>query len=164
MGVNASGLPWPAIGQPKFTTYGGVSGNATRPIALRAISKISKEVPGFPILGVGGVDSAEVALQFLQCGATVLQVGSAIQNQDFTLIEDYNTGLKALLYLESLDHLTNWDGQSPPTPKHQKGKPVLLQHALGKVSHEQWLILLTKFNEECSTFWRVSEIAGNSCC
>ena len=53
-----------------------------------------------------------------------LQVGSAIQNQDFTLIDDYLTGLKTLLYLESLTHLKDWNGQSPPTSKHQKGKPV----------------------------------------
>lgn len=52
------------------------------------------------------------------------QVCSAVQNQDFTLIDDYVTGLKALLYLRSLDDLSNWDGQSPPTVKHQQGKPV----------------------------------------
>lgn len=49
------------------------------------------------------------------------------------MIDDYTTGLKALLYLKSLDQVKDWDGQSPPTFKHQKGKPVSLQHALGKV-------------------------------
>lgn len=68
------------------------------------------------------MDSADVALQFIHAGASVVQVGSAIQNQDFTLIEDYCTGLKALLYLYS--RLPGWDGQSPPTFKHQLGKPV----------------------------------------
>lgn len=52
----------------------------------------------------------------------MLQVGSAIQNQDFTLIEDYCTGLKALLYMK--DRFPLWDGQSPPSFKHQLGKPV----------------------------------------
>lgn len=74
MSVNASGSPWPAVGAAKLTTYGGVSGNATRPQALKAISSIAKALPGFPILGIGGIDSAESALQFLQCGASVLQV------------------------------------------------------------------------------------------
>jgi len=50
-------------------------------------------------------------------------VGSAIQNQDFTVIEDYVTGLKALLYLQSLG-VEGWEGQSPPTATHQRGKPV----------------------------------------
>ena len=47
-----------------------------------------------------GVDSAEAALQFLHAGATVVQVCSAIHNQDFTVVQDYLTGLKAMLYLQ----------------------------------------------------------------
>ncbi|XP_070150339.1 dihydropyrimidine dehydrogenase [NADP(+)] [Polyergus mexicanus] len=132
MGLHADATPWPAVGFNKSTTYGGMSGNATRPQALRAISTISKHLPGFPILGAGGVDSADVALQFLHCGASVIQICSAIQNQDFTVIDDYVTGLKALLYLKSLPQMKDWDGQSPTIKKHQKGKPVFLQHALGK--------------------------------
>lgn len=132
MGLFADGTPWPAVGVQKATTYGGMSGNSTRPQALRAVSSIAEALPGFPILGIGGIDSADVALQFLHCGASVLQVCSAIQNQDFTLIDDYVTGLKALLYLKSLEQVKDWDGQSPPTFKHQKGKRVSLQHALGK--------------------------------
>ena len=57
------------IGKEMRTTYGGVSGNAIRPIALRAVSAIAHALPGFPILATGGIDSAEVALQFLYCGA-----------------------------------------------------------------------------------------------
>jgi len=108
--------PWPFVGTEKKTTYGGVSGNSTRPIALRDISSIAKTLKGFPIMGAGGVDSGEVALQFLHAGATLIQVCSAIQNQDFTVIQDYITGLKALLYLEAREDLKKkgWLGQSPP--------------------------------------------------
>ncbi|XP_046880161.1 LOW QUALITY PROTEIN: dihydropyrimidine dehydrogenase [NADP(+)]-like [Hypomesus transpacificus] len=100
------------------------SGNAIRPIALRAVSAIARALPGFPILATGGIDSAEAGLQFLHAGASVLQVCSAVQNQDFTVIEDYCLGLKALLYLKSIEELQDWDGQSPPTLRHQKGKPI----------------------------------------
>lgn len=87
------------------------------------------------ILGIGGIDSADVAMQFLQCGASAVQICSAVQNQDFTLIEDYCTGLRALLYLDG--KLPGWDGQSPPTFKHQKGKPVqsLYDHNGKKLPH-----------------------------
>ncbi|KAG8436765.1 hypothetical protein GDO86_007740, partial [Hymenochirus boettgeri] len=124
MGLKADATPWPAVGTGRRTTYGGVSGNAIRPIALRAVSAIARAIPGFPILATGGIDSADSGLQFLHSGASVLQVCSAVQNQDFTVIEDYCTGLKALLYLKSIDELQDWDGQSPPTVRHQKGKPV----------------------------------------
>ncbi|XP_019386593.1 PREDICTED: dihydropyrimidine dehydrogenase [NADP(+)] [Crocodylus porosus] len=124
MGLKADCTPWPAVGGGRKTTYGGVSGNAIRPIALRAVSAIASALPGFPILATGGIDSAESGLQFLHSGASVLQVCSAIQNQDFTVIEDYCTGLRALLYLKSIEELEDWDGQSPVTMCHQKGKPV----------------------------------------
>ncbi|XP_043464218.1 dihydropyrimidine dehydrogenase [NADP(+)] isoform X2 [Leptopilina heterotoma] len=132
MGLHGDGSPWPVVGRNKLTTYGGVSGNAIRPMALRAVSAIANSLPGFPILATGGIDSAEVALQFFHCGASAIQICSAVQNQDFTVIDDYITGLKALLYLQNLDQTKNWDGQSPPTLKHQKGKPVSLTHALGE--------------------------------
>lgn len=74
MSVNAKGNPYPAVGREQRTTYGGVSGNAVRPMALRAISAIAQALPNFPILGTGGIDSADTALQFLQCGASLLQV------------------------------------------------------------------------------------------
>uniref|UniRef100_A0AAY4C339 Dihydropyrimidine dehydrogenase [NADP(+)] n=1 Tax=Denticeps clupeoides TaxID=299321 RepID=A0AAY4C339_9TELE len=134
MGLKADGSPWPGVGRDRRTTYGGVSGNAIRPIALRAVSAIARALPGFPILATGGIESAESGLQFLHAGASVLQVCSAVQNQDFTVIEDYCIGLKALLYLKSIEELSDWDGQSPPTTRHQRGKPIpRLQDLVGKV-------------------------------
>lgn len=121
MGIKRDATAWPSVGNEKRTTYGGISGNAIRPIALKAVSNTARALPGFAIIGIGGIDSADAAMQFLQCGALAVQIGSAIQNQDFTLINDYCTGLKTLLYL---DHkLPKWDGQSPPSMKHQAGKP-----------------------------------------
>ncbi|KAL0281626.1 UNVERIFIED_CONTAM: hypothetical protein PYX00_002557 [Menopon gallinae] len=124
MSLRSDSTPWPCVGFQKRTTYGGVSGNATRPLGLRAVSAIAKALPGFPILGIGGIDSADVGFQYIQCGASVLQVCSAVQNQDFTVVDDYIIGLKTLVYLSQIDELADWDGQSPPTPKHQKGKRV----------------------------------------
>ena len=74
MGVRGNGSPWPSVGIERKTTYGGVSGNAIRPIALRDVSSIARALPGFPILAAGGIDSADAALQFLNCGASVVQV------------------------------------------------------------------------------------------
>ncbi|XP_032232152.2 dihydropyrimidine dehydrogenase [NADP(+)] [Nematostella vectensis] len=124
MGLKGTSEAWPAIGREKRTTYGGMSGNAIRPIALRAVSAIGRALPGFPILATGGIDSADAALQFLHCGASALQVCSAVQNQDFTVVDDYINGLKCLMYMKSVDEYADWDGQSPPTPRHQQGKPV----------------------------------------
>lgn len=51
MSVKADTTPWPSVGVDKRTTYGGVSGNATRPMALRAISSIAKQLPNLAIMG-----------------------------------------------------------------------------------------------------------------
>lgn len=160
MGLKADGSPWPGVGNAKRTTYGGVSGNAIRPIALRAVSAIARALPGFPILATGGIDSAETGLQFLHAGASVLQVCSAVQNQDFTVIEDYCVGLKTLLYLKSLE-LENWDGQSPPTLKHQKGKPVpRLEDLVGK-SLPSFGPYLTQKNEVIADYKKKLRDAGD---
>jgi len=133
MGLNMKGVAWPAVGKSQKTTYGGVSGNAVKPMALKAVSSIAKALPGFPILATGGVDSADVTMQFLLAGASVMQVSSAIQNQDFTVVDDYITGLKTLLYLSEVEGLEEWDGQSPPTARTQKGKAVVsVQNVIGK--------------------------------
>ncbi|XP_064387125.1 dihydropyrimidine dehydrogenase [NADP(+)]-like [Halichondria panicea] len=138
MGLKANAKAWPSVGKEANTTYGGVSGNAVRPIALRDVSSIGNSLPGFPILAAGGVDSAESALQFLHCGASVVQVCSAVHNQDFTLVDDYINGLKTLLYLQGVSELDSWDGQCPPTAKHQKGKIITpkLKQVIGKALPE----------------------------
>ncbi len=74
MGLKANANAWPAVGVEQRTTYGGVSGSAVRPVALRNVSSIGNSLPGFAIMAAGGVESAETALQFLHCGASVVQV------------------------------------------------------------------------------------------
>ena len=53
MGLNSKGQAWPAVGKEKRTTYGGMSGNAIKPMALKAVSAISNAIPGIPILATG---------------------------------------------------------------------------------------------------------------
>lgn len=74
MHMRADGVAWPAVGKEKRTTYGGMSGSAIRPIALKAVSNIANDMDGFPIMATGGIESAETGLAFLNSGASVLQV------------------------------------------------------------------------------------------
>ncbi|TGZ70206.1 hypothetical protein CRM22_003327 [Opisthorchis felineus] len=132
--IRGDGSAWPKVGSEERTTYGGLSGNAIRPIALRDVSAIALAIPGFPILATGGIDSAEAGLSFLYAGASTLQVCSAVQNQDFTIIDDFITGLRAGLYMRANKEFSSWNYQSPPTPKHQKGKPIA-PDLVGHVPH-----------------------------
>jgi dihydroorotate dehydrogenase (NAD+) catalytic subunit len=55
---------------------GGLSGPAIKPIALRMVYETAKSVT-IPILGMGGIVTAEDAVEFLLAGATAVQVGTA---------------------------------------------------------------------------------------
>jgi dihydroorotate dehydrogenase (NAD+) catalytic subunit len=55
---------------------GGLSGPAIKPISLRMVYETAKAVT-IPILGMGGIVTAEDAVEFLLAGATAVQVGTA---------------------------------------------------------------------------------------
>jgi dihydroorotate dehydrogenase (NAD+) catalytic subunit len=55
---------------------GGLSGPAIKPIAVRMVHEAAKAV-SIPICGIGGIATAEDAVEFLLAGATAVQVGSA---------------------------------------------------------------------------------------
>ena len=55
---------------------GGLSGPAIKPIALRMVFQVAGAV-NIPVIGIGGIDCAEDALEFLLAGASAIQVGTA---------------------------------------------------------------------------------------
>ena len=56
---------------------GGISGPALKPIALRCVAEIARSV-SVPIIGTGGVNTGEDAVEMLMAGATAVGVGSAL--------------------------------------------------------------------------------------
>jgi len=55
--------------------YAGLSGPAIKPIALRMVHQVSHAVT-IPVMGMGGISSAEDIVEFIMAGATVIQVGT----------------------------------------------------------------------------------------
>jgi len=67
----------PETRRPRLSNItGGLSGPAIKPIALRMVYETAKSV-NIPILGMGGIVTAEDAVEFLLAGATAIQVGTA---------------------------------------------------------------------------------------
>ena len=56
---------------------GGLSGPAIHPVAVRAVYECRAAFPGAPIVGVGGVERGEDAVELLVAGAHAVQVGTA---------------------------------------------------------------------------------------
>lgn len=58
------------------TVTGGLSGACVKPIALRMVWQVARAVK-IPVIGLGGISSAEDAIEFLLAGATAVQIGTA---------------------------------------------------------------------------------------
>lgn len=55
---------------------GGLSGPCVKPVALRMVHQVAKAVK-IPVVGLGGISSAKDAIEFLMCGATAIEIGTA---------------------------------------------------------------------------------------
>ena len=82
------------------TVVGGLSGPAIKPIALRMVWEVTRRVR-IPVVGVGGILCAEDALEFLVCGATAVQVGTAHFRNPCACI-DVIEGIEAYLVMNQI--------------------------------------------------------------
>ncbi len=55
---------------------GGLSGPAVKPVALRMVWQVARAVK-IPVIGLGGISSAQDAIEFLMAGATAIEIGTA---------------------------------------------------------------------------------------
>ncbi len=84
-------------GRPALSNkFGGLSGGAIRPVALRCVYEL-RERFDVPIMGCGGVSTWEHAVQFFLAGAEAVQVGTATVKK-FAIFNDINLGV--ISYLE----------------------------------------------------------------
>jgi dihydropyrimidine dehydrogenase (NAD+) subunit PreA len=91
MGVDLdSFVPYPNVGG--FSTYGGISGPAIKPVALRCVAEIARRV-GIPISATGGVTTWRDAAEFLLVGARTVQVCTEVMRHGFGVVEDMIDGL-----------------------------------------------------------------------
>ena len=79
---------------------GGYSGNAVKPVALRFVTEIkqNEKVTKYFLSGMGGIETWEDALDFLELGCENLQVTTAIMQYGYRIIDDLKSGLA--LYLK----------------------------------------------------------------
>ncbi len=79
--------------------YGGLSGPAIRPIAVRCVWQVRESLPDVPIIGTGGVRSGRDALEMLLAGASAVGVGTAILHDPSAcsrVLRELEEGLSAL--------------------------------------------------------------------
>ena len=65
---------------------GGMSGPAVKPVAVRMVYQVANAV-SLPIIGMGGIATAEDALEFIMAGATAVSVGTANFYNPYATVE-----------------------------------------------------------------------------
>ncbi len=78
--------------------FGGLSGKAIKPIAVRCVYEIAREYH-VPIMGVGGVYDWKDAVEFILAGASAVQIGTAITYRGLKVFNEVAEGIKQ--YMET---------------------------------------------------------------
>ncbi|MDO4805593.1 MAG: NAD-dependent dihydropyrimidine dehydrogenase subunit PreA [Lachnospiraceae bacterium] len=81
------------------SAVGGYSGNAVKPIALRFIAELAKNLylSGMHISAMGGIETWKDALEYIMLGAGSVQVTTAVMQYGYRIIDDLKTGLNNYL-------------------------------------------------------------------
>ena len=84
---------------------GGLSGQPLFEKSTRVLARLSGLTP-LPLIGVGGVSSAEQAYQKIRAGASAVQLYTALIYRGMSLVEEIVTGLDALLARDGFKHVS----------------------------------------------------------
>ncbi len=90
---------------------GGLSGPAIKPIAIRCVFEIFETVE-IPILGCGGVESWSDAIEFIQAGASAVQIGTAIATKGLDVFRDVVEGIELFLERKRISSVNELVGLS----------------------------------------------------
>jgi len=87
---------------------GGLSGPAIKPIALYMVYEVARAVK-VPVIGIGGIATANDALEFIMAGASAVQVGTAIYANPCTPL-DIIAGIKRFMQKEGVRSISELVG------------------------------------------------------
>ncbi|HNX96837.1 MAG TPA: NAD-dependent dihydropyrimidine dehydrogenase subunit PreA [Candidatus Aminicenantes bacterium] len=108
VGVDLDTLsPLPSIGGQ--STYGGMSGPALKPIALRAVSRLAGK-PGLPIMATGGVSSGTDAAEFILLGASLVQVCTEVMQRGYGVVTGMARELEEFMTRHHFEHIGDFLG------------------------------------------------------
>jgi len=93
--------------------YGGLSGPALHPVAVRVVYELHAEYPGVPIVGVGGVETWADAVELILAGASAVGMASGLR-RGFQVIGEVVEGLRRYLLEEGFSSVREIVGLAHP--------------------------------------------------
>jgi len=117
IGVNLETLrPEPTV--EGYTTPGGYSSKAVKPIALRMCMElatmISTEFPGRTLSGMGGIETGEDAAEFILLGSDTVQVCTGVMKFGYGFVNTLKEGLLAFMDKHGFETTADFKGASLP--------------------------------------------------
>lgn len=114
-GVNLETLrPEPSV--EGYTTPGGYSCRAVKPIALRMVMEVAqlirKEFPGRSLSGIGGIESGKDAAEFILLGADTVQVCTGVMKSGYECVKPMCDELLAFMAKHKFETLADFKGRS----------------------------------------------------
>ena len=104
--------------RPKLTNIvGGLSGPAIRPIAVRMVYEC-RQVVKIPIIGMGGIATAEDVLEFMIAGANAVQIGTANFVDPFIWTKLLD-GIRAYLERHAIERISDLTGTLDTSARHK---------------------------------------------
>lgn len=82
-------------------SYGGLSGKSIKPVGIRYVYEVKKET-GKTVIGVGGINTLEDALEYIMAGASAVQIGSAISTRGISIFRELSNDLSRYMKTNSL--------------------------------------------------------------
>lgn len=118
MGINLKTLrPEPCV--EGYTTPGGYSSKAVRPIALGKVMQIAKMMKsefdeGYSLSGIGGVDTGSDAAEFLLLGANTVQVCTGVMTHGYGLVKKLCGELTDFMKMHNFSSIEDFRGATLP--------------------------------------------------
>lgn len=95
------------------TVAGGYSCQAVRPIALRMIMELGRALPKeVSLCGIGGIERARDAIEFMLLGASTVQVCTAVMLKGLGIVEEMKQGLSDFLTRKGFERVADAVGKS----------------------------------------------------
>ena len=124
MGIDIDTLtPVPSV--DGFSSYSGLTGPAIKPITLRTIAEICRNLPETIVSGNGGVSNWRDAVELLAVGARNIQICTAVMLHGFSIIEDLTSGLDNYLEEKGFASVDQLVGKALPLIKNHDDLPRL---------------------------------------
>lgn len=92
-----------------YNKFGGMSGPAIKPIAIRNIWDIYTAV-NIPIIGVGGISNYEDVIEFLYAGSSLCQIGTSIMDKGLEIFNQINNDLEKYCEKNNINSITELIG------------------------------------------------------